>query len=53
VKVPPGRDLRPRERLAVVVLVAILAVFGLMPGPLVSARSQAAVDLAGEPSAHH
>jgi NADH-quinone oxidoreductase subunit M len=52
VKVPPGRDLRPRERVAVIVLAAILAVFGLMPGPLVSARSQAAVDLAAEPGAH-
>ena len=52
VRVPAGRDLRARERLAVTVLAGILVVFGLAPRALVSLRAETAADLATVAAPH-
>lgn len=57
VKVPRGREMRARERLATVGIVGLLLVLGLTPQIIVSLRSDAAVDMAGHAAktdgAHH
>lgn len=49
VRVPEGRDLRPRERLAVLVLAGMLLGLGLAPRALVGLHAPAAASLAGVP----
>jgi NADH-quinone oxidoreductase subunit M len=45
VRVPRGREMRRRERLAAVALVGLLLALGLAPQSIVSLRADAAVDL--------
>jgi len=52
VRVPRGREMRQRERLAAVALVGLLLALGLMPQTIVSLRADAAVDLSGHLSEH-
>jgi NADH-quinone oxidoreductase subunit M len=47
IKVPRGREMRRRERVAAVALVGLLLVLGLIPQAIVSLRSDAAVEIAG------
>ena len=47
VKVPRGREMRRRERVAAVALVGLLLVLGLIPQAVVSLRSDAAVEMGG------
>ena len=47
VKVPRGREMQRRERMAAVALVGLLLVLGLIPQAIVSLRADAAAEMAG------